>query len=92
MPNNLNIESIFNIEEYTNNRKNLKINSNEENFNKIMDIKPIKKILKAIIKTASRLLEIIKTNETKILERILAITISMLAISIFQTLKKYGIV
>ena len=92
MPNNLNIESIFNIEEYTNNRKNLKINSNEENFNKIMDIKPIKEILKAIIKTASGLLEIIKTNETKILERILAITISMLAISIFQTLKKYGIV
>ena len=55
----------------------ININIIEENFNKLMDVKPPQKINKIIIKAASGLLETIKTNEIKILER-MAIEISML--------------
>ena len=55
----------------------ININIIEENFNKLMDVKPPQKINKIIIKAASGLLKTIKTNEIKMLERI-AIEISML--------------
>ena len=66
-------------EELVNNRdiEYININIIEENFNKLMDVKPPQKINKIITKAASGLLKTIKTNEIKILER-MAIEISML--------------